>query len=445
MEVSYKLRFVEIPIEKLVKANWNYKNDDVELKEKLKANIKRNGQIENLIVRELETGFFEIVNGNHRYDALFELKTKSVMCYNLGSISLQQAQRIAIETNETRFTSDTDKLSALLNEINIEFEYEDLLSTLPYDADEFKELLEGGSDIDLNFVATEDDFEEADTNTIKTDIVIGDLITFEKDGKELHRLLCGDSTDSDTVAKLMNGEKADMVFTDPPYNVKVNNIVNLGKTKHTEFMMASGEMDRGEFISFLSSAFELLIKFSKAGSIHYICMDWKHIFEIITAGQLFTELKNLCVWNKDNGGMGTFYRSKHELIFVFKNGTAKHINTFELGQHGRYRTNVWDYAGANSFATRERIGNKSIGASDLDMHPTVKPVAMIADAILDCSHNDMLILDLFLGSGTTMVAAHQLHRRCYGMELEPKYCQVITDRMRKLDETLVIKRNGIEI
>jgi len=285
--------------------------------------------------------------------------------------------------------------------------------------------------------ATEDNFEIPET--IETNIKRGDVFNIYKDGKLLHRVMCGDSTNSDDVAKLMNGGKADMVFTDPPYNLKINSIVNTGKAIHREFKMASGEMTKDEFTKFLDTVFKQLISNSCNGSIHYICMDWRHIKELLNASEGYAELKNLCVWNKDNGGMGAFYRSKHELIFVFKNGEAKHINNFELGQYGRYRTNVWDYPSANSFAVRERIGNKCIGNADIDMHPTVKPLAMVADAILDCSNQNNIILDLFLGSGTTLIAAHQLNRRCYGMEIDEKYCQVILDRIKNLDNSIEIK------
>lgn len=275
--------------------------------------------------------------------------------------------------------------------------------------------------------AKEDNFEVPDK--IETDIVLGDLFEIGN-----HRLLCGDSTNSESVARLMNGEKADMVFTDPPYNVKVNSIVNSGKIKHPEFIMGSGEMSKSEFISFLTCVFANLVQHSKDGSIHFVCMDWRHIFEIITAGDLYTELKQLCIWNKDIGGMGTFYRSKHELIFVFKNGKNKHINTFELGQHGRYRTNVWDYAGVNSFAR----------SGDLKYHPTVKPVKLVSDAVMDCSLRGMIVADFFLGSGTTMISCEETERVCYGMELDPKYCDVIVTRMLKLDKTLTVKRNGVD-
>lgn len=281
----------------------------------------------------------------------------------------------------------------------------------------------------------EDDYEIPDE--IKTDIVIGDLIEFYSGEKLLHRLLCGDSTDAEQVSKLMKDEKADMVFTDPPYNVEIKSVVRKYGKIHGEFPQASGEMKEYEFINFLKKSFENYVNNSKDGSIHFICMDWRHIYEIIIAGrEKYTELKNLVVWNKDNAGMGTFYRSKHELIFVFKNGTNKHINNFGLGGNGRHRTNVWDYPSVNSF-NGER--------ESLKLHPTVKPLKMVADAIIDCSNEGNLICDYFLGSGTTMAASHQTKRRCFGMELDPKYCQVIIDRMKNLDKELKIYKNGVLI
>jgi DNA modification methylase len=179
--------------------------------------------------------------------------------------------------------------------------------------------------------------------------------------------------------------------------------------------------------------FKNLVAVSKDGSIHYQCMDWKHIYEIMVAGRVaYSEFKQLCVWNKDNGGMGTFYRSKHELIFVFKNGTAKHTNNFELGQYGRNRTNVWDYSGMNSFSGRDSESKISGTENELlKMHPTVKPVKLVADAILDCSLNGELILDLFGGSGTTLIACEETDRRCCMMELDPKYVDIIIRRWQK--------------
>jgi DNA modification methylase len=236
-----------------------------------------------------------------------------------------------------------------------------------------------------------------------------------------HRLICGSSLDPALVAALMNGEKAQMVFTDPPYNVQIaGNVGGLGAVQHREFAMASGEMTEGQFTQFLKTAFENLVRFSIDGSIHFICMDWRHMGEMLAAGEVYSELKNLIVWAKDNGGMGTFYRSRHELVFAFKNGTAPHINTFELGQFGRYRTNVWQYRGMNSMAAGRM--------DELALHPTVKPVAMIVDAIKDVSERGAIVLDLFGGSGSTLIAAHKTGRRAYLSELDPIYCDRILRR-----------------
>lgn len=247
-----------------------------------------------------------------------------------------------------------------------------------------------------------------------------------------HRLICGDATTPETYAQLIAGEKAQLVFTDPPYNVKIDGHVSgLGKTKHREFAMASGEMTEAQFTSLLERVFANLVASSIDGAIHFVCMDWRHMREVLAAAHgRYADLKNLCVWAKTNGGMGSLYRSQHELVFVFKAGTAAHINNVQLGKHGRYRTNVWSYAGANTFsATRD---------ADLAMHPTVKPVALVTDAILDCSTRKGIVLDAFAGSGTTLVAAHKTGRRGYGIELDPLYCDVILKRLTNIAKTEAI-------
>jgi DNA modification methylase len=209
-------------------------------------------------------------------------------------------------------------------------------------------------------------------------------------------------------------QSAVMVFTDPPYNVRIASILGRGKTKHREFIQASGEMTPEEFIAFLAESLGLAVQHSIDGAIHFVCMDWRHTEELIAAGKLtYTELKMLVVWAKTNAGMGTFYRSQHELVFVFKAGNGRHINNFALGQHGRSRSNVWTYAGANTY----RAGRME----DLQAHPTVKPVAMVADAIRDCSGRGDIVLDPFLGSGTTILAAERVGRRGYGIEIDPIY------------------------
>ncbi|MEM7024094.1 MAG: DNA methyltransferase [Pseudomonadota bacterium] len=234
-----------------------------------------------------------------------------------------------------------------------------------------------------------------------------------------HRLLCGDATEPEVYERLLEGDRAQMVFTDPPYNVPINGHVSgLGKVHHREFAMARGEMSAAAFTGFLTTVFSELVKVSSDGAIHFVCMDWRHIGEVIAAGDAaYSEMKNLCVWTKTNGGMGSLYRSQHELVFVFKAGDGAHINNVELGRYGRYRTNVWSCPGINSFGHNRD--------SELALHPTVKPVALVADAIKDCSHRRGIVLDAFAGSGTTLLAAEKTGRRGYGIELNPHYCDVI--------------------
>jgi DNA modification methylase len=237
-----------------------------------------------------------------------------------------------------------------------------------------------------------------------------------------HRLLCGDTRDMTALDELMRDEKADLLFTDPPYNVAIDgNVCGLGSVKHREFAFASGEMNQAQFTAFLTDTLGNLSRVLRDGAIAFVCMDWRHMGELLAAGGLaFTELKNLIVWNKSNGGMGAFYRSKHELIFVFKQGTAEHTNSFGLGDTGRYRTNVWDYAGISS------IG--AVRANELAMHPTVKPVALIADAIRDCSRRGEIVLDGFGGSGSTLIAAEKTGRCARLVEYDPVYCDTIIRR-----------------
>ena len=241
-----------------------------------------------------------------------------------------------------------------------------------------------------------------------------------------HRLICGNSLEADIYQNLMHGDSASMVFTDPPYNVPVDgHVCGLGRIKHREFAMGVGEMDPAGFIAFLKTACENFARFSADGSLHYICMDWRHIFELLSAGQgVYSELKNICVWNKDNAGMGSLYRSKHELVAVFKHGTAPHTNNIELGRHGRYRTNVWDYAGINTMR-KDRM-------EELAMHPTVKPVALVADAIMDSTKRGQIVLDPFAGSGTTLMAADKTGRVARCIELDEHYCDVIVRRWEAL-------------
>jgi hypothetical protein len=204
-------------------------------------------------------------------------------------------------------------------------------------------------------------------------------------------------------------------------------VSGLGAIQHREFAMATGEMSEADFITFLTNVLGLSARYSRDGSLHYICMDWRHLPELQAAGDaVYTEQKNLCVWVKDNPGMGSFYRSQHELVLVFKHGTAAHRNNIQLGRHGRNRSNVWNYPGVNSFRRTSDEGDL------LALHPTVKPVKLVADAILDASARGDVVLDPFLGSGTTLIAAERVGRRCRGIELDPLYVDTIVRRWQAL-------------
>ncbi len=242
-----------------------------------------------------------------------------------------------------------------------------------------------------------------------------------------HRLICCDALEESTYSALMNGQKADVVFTDPPYNVKIDgNVCGKGAIRHREFAMASGEMSESEFFDFLCRALSLLECHSSDGSVHFICMDWRHASEVLLAGKkAYDTLLNLCVWTKDNGGMGSFYRSQHELVFVFRKGKQAHRNNVQLGTFGRNRTNVWRYPGVNTLSKSGEEGNL------LSLHPTVKPVAMIADAILDCSARGDIVLDNFSGVGSTILAAEKVGRICYAIEIDPLYVDTSVKRWEK--------------
>jgi DNA modification methylase len=242
-----------------------------------------------------------------------------------------------------------------------------------------------------------------------------------------HRLICGNALDEATYSALMDGRKADVVFADPPYNVKIDgNVCGKGAIRHREFAMASGEMSESEFFDFLCRSLSLLERHSRDGSVHFICMDWRHASEVLLAGKkAYDTLLNLCVWTKDNAGMGSFYRSQHELVFVFRKGKETHRNNVQLGKFGRNRTNVWRYPGVNTLSKSGEEGNL------LALHPTVKPVAMIADAILDCSARSEIVLDNFSGVGSTILAAEKVGRVCYAIEIDPVYVDTAVQRWQK--------------
>ena len=236
-----------------------------------------------------------------------------------------------------------------------------------------------------------------------------------------HKLLCGDAREPEDFQHLCGAERASMVFDDPPFNVRVADIVGRGKTKHREFAMGSGEMTSQEFQAFLQLTLQNAADVSRDGAVHFVCMDWKHLGDLLAVGdRVYPQMLNLIAWVKSNGGQGSFYRSQHEMIAVYRCGNEGHLNNIELGKHGRNRTNVWQYAGVNSFG-KGRM-------KDLQSHPTVKPVAMIADAIKDCTKRNDIVLDTFGGSGSTMLACERVGRKARLIEYDPVYTDVAIRR-----------------
>ena len=352
----------------------------------------------------------EIIAGHGRVLAANELGLTEVPTLKLSHLSVDERRAYVLADNKLAENAgwDSETLATELQAlIDIDFD----LTLTGFSLAEIDFAIEQGRDADATGL-------DAVPNVAATAVSrIGDLWLLGE-----HRLLCGDSRSSEAVVRLMGGVRADLVFTDPPYNVKIDGHTGgLGSVKHREFAFATGEMSQEQFTHFLTTTLGNAAAVSKDGAIAFVCMDWRHMLEVLEAGDVvFSELKNLCVWNKTNGGMGSFYRSKHELIFVFKVGTMAHTNSFGLGETGRYRTNVWDYAGISSLGA---------GRNDsLAMHPTVKPVALVADAIKDCSRRGEIVLDLFGGSGSTLIAAASAGRRGYLLEYDPLYCDTIVRR-----------------
>ena len=360
----------------------------------------------------LVDGASGIVAGHGRVAAARQLGMTEVPVIELAHLS--EAERRAYVIADNRLAElagwDRDILAIelqALSEMDLDFD----LEITGYETAELDLLLDGPA---ADQTDPDDDIAGMKTGPAVTRP--GDIWLLGK-----HRLICGDARHPDTFTALMESDRAKAVFTDPPYNVKIGgHVCGSGAIQHREFAMASGEMDVAGFTAFLGSTLGAMADVSVDGAIHFVCMDWRHMGELRSAGdKVYSELKNLVVWKKSNGGMGTFYRSQHELVFVYKVGIAPHTNTFGLGDTGRYRTNVWDYPGVNSFGANQK---------DLALHPTVKPVALVADAIKDVTRRGEIVLDGFGGSGTTLIAAERTGRVARLVELDPLYCDVICRR-----------------
>jgi DNA modification methylase len=412
----HSLQVVERPITSLLPARRNPRTHSPKQIRQLAESIRQFGFTTPILVDEDN----RILAGHGRVEAAKQVGLTQVPTIRLTDLTVAQKRAYLLADNKLAEQAGWDReLLALefqeLQELELDYdltitgfataEIDLIMDSLPADNEE-----KDGDDPDPG-----DDLPP--TRPVSR---VGDLWLLGP-----HRVLCGDATDPAAFVHLMEGQLAQMVFLDPPYNVPIGgHVCGLGTVQHPNFAMASGEMSEATFTTFLQTLFTQLTQHSIEGAIHYLCMDWRHLFELFTAARaVYTEIKNLCVWTKNNGGMGTFYRSQHELVLVTKHGKEPHINNFELGQHGRYRTNVWAYPGSNSFhAERGDL---------LALHPTVKPVAMIADAIKDCSHRGGIILDSCAGSGSTLLAAEQTGRRASLMELDPGYVDTAVRRWER--------------
>jgi len=357
-----------------------------------------------------------VIAGHGRLLACRLLGHPEVPTISLEHLSPAEARAFMIADNRlTEIARWDDRLLGEqlreLSELSLDFR----LEVTGFDMPEIDLLIEGASDTP-----------EDDPDDEPLPVASGPAVTRPGDTWLLgpHRLHCGSALDEAAYRVLVGEARAAVVFTDPPYNVPIDGHVGgLGAIRHREFAMASGEMDEVQFTGFLTQALGLLARYSLDGSLHFICMDWRHMGEVLMAAKRsYTELKNLCVWTKDNAGMGSLYRSQHELIFVFKHGREPHRNHIQLGRYGRNRSNVWRYPGANSLSRSGTEGNL------LALHPTVKPVALVADALRDCSARGEIVLDGFLGSGTTLIAAERTGRICHGLELDPLYVDTAVRR-----------------
>jgi len=417
---TYGDRIMMTPVDDLRPYPRNARTHSKKQINQIAASIERFGFTNPVLIDDDDM----IIAGHGRVMAAKKLRLSEVPCLRIGSMSEAETRAYILADNKIAQNAGWD---------------EDLL------ADELQFILSDVDEIDVSltgFAVSEIDMiiDTAETGPMPTDDNDDALPNVPSDPPVTqlgdvwllgdHRLASGDARDDATYSQLMvaedgSAEHAQMVFTDPPYNVRIRgNVTSSAAMDHREFVMASGEMDRDSFQAFLKSSCSRMAKWSIDGSIHFICMDWRHFDELSRAGsEVYSELKNLIVWIKDNAGMGTFYRSRHELIFAFKNGTAPHINSFELGQNGRYRTNVWNYRGITSptKASREALA----------LHPTVKPVAMVADAIKDCSTRGGITLDPFCGSGTILIAAQKTGRRARAIELDPLYCDTAIRRWQQ--------------
>jgi DNA modification methylase len=406
-----KLKIAYKPTESLKENPRNSRTHSNRQIRQIADSIKAFGFTNPILLDETDT----VIAGAGRLSAARSLGIKEIPTIRLSEMSPAQIRAYAIADNRLAEKAGWDKatLQIELQEL-MTFETEFDITLTGFDIPEIDILLSSDAE-------PPDEPPDVDPDSqLVTEL--GDMWSLGR-----HRILCGNAVEGASYSRLLNGRRAGVIFVDPPFNLAIKgNVSGNGVVRHREFVMASGEMSEFQYVSFLESCVKLLVQYSVPGSVHFVCIDWRHVRELLTVGkQVYDSVLNVCVWVKNVGGMGSFYRSRHELVVVFRNGKEKHRNNVQLGQYGRNRTNVWEYSSINSTTKSGDEGNL------LALHPTVKPVALIADALLDCSARGDLVLDAFLGSGSTLIAAERTGRACYGIELDPLYVDVAIRRWQR--------------
>lgn len=374
----------------------------------LVRSIKEFGFVSTILIDEND----EVIAGAGRLPAATRMRLLEVPTIRVSGLREEQKRALRIADNKLGLGStwDADLLNSELTALSSpELRFDVSLTGFSV----------GEIDVALRRVAGKIDEAPGKAWEFPVAVQTGDIWVLGQ-----HRIACGDCRDQDLMRELLRGDLADVAFLDPPYNIKISGFA-VAKGAHADFGEAVGEMSPVEFTQFLQATLGAAVGATRSGGVHFVCMDWRHMTEVQNAGAaVYDALLNVCVWNKSNAGMGSLYRSKHEMVLVFKVGDAAIFNAVELGSHGRYRTNVWDYSSVNTFSKSRR--------DEAKLHPTVKPVQMVADAIMDVSRRGELVLDTFLGSGTTLMAAEQTGRRFYGVEIDAGYVEVALDRWARL-------------
>jgi hypothetical protein len=389
--------------------------------EAIKRSIEQFGNNNPILV----DGEGNVLAGHGRLQAAIEMGCDEVPTICLSHLKGSKGQAFAIADN--KIAEGSEWIDVQLNELLLELAETD---PLVLEATGFSV-----TEIDLRLqtapIASDDPADEVPSLAEVAVSRLGDVWEMDK-----HLVICGSALDAAAYDRLLGGEKAQMSFNDSPWNLPAKAISGLGRTKHRDFAMGSGEMTGPEFTDFLIKDMTLVAQHSGDGSLHFYAIDWRHLLECLTAGgSAFSRLVNFCVWVKNQAGMGSHWRSQHELFCVYKFGSAPHRNNVELGKNGRFRTNVWNYPSISSFGHREEEGS-------LKFHPTCKPVSLVADAILDCTRRGDVVLDTFLGSGSTLLAAERTGRRCRGIELDPLYIDTGIRRWQRATGKKAINRDS---